>query len=430
MGRHSAPSSAALPPPVEPVPSGPRHAAAEYPSEPRVDVPGPLDSSALYRPARHLSALEQPGARHLSALEQPVARHRPALEQPARHRSALDQPVRRHSAPEQPVAQRHSAPERPVAQRPSLADQAIARQRSALSQPARHRHSPDEAGRRPAAGSQRRSAAARAAGSHRVQPPVVVTAPKAPLWRRSPAVPAAVAVIAVWSGANAPHLLPAGHAGPLGTANGVKLDLSALGVGNAAPAGAATRAADNSAADSRFVDSRVSRTSRTLPGRGTDAAAPGRTLAPKPAAKPAAKAKPAPRWVRPSAGAESSCFCMRWGVMHDGIDLAGPLGSPIVAVGDGVVVEAGPASGFGLWVVIQHPNGDYSIYGHMYTYYVSVGQHVKAGQHIADIGANGQSTGPHLHFGVAQGSPMGPYLDPVPWLAARGIDIGAYDPDA
>ena len=66
--------------------------------------------------------------------------------------------------------------------------------------------------------------------------------------------------------------------------------------------------------------------------------------------------------------------------------------------------------------MIRHANGDYSIYGHMYTYYVSVGEHVRAGQHIADIGANGQSTGPHLHFGVAR-QPMGPYLDPVPWLS-------------
>jgi len=250
-------------------------------------------------------------------------------------------------------------------------------------------------------------------------------------------VPAAVAVLAVWSGANAPHLLTPGQAGPLTTATGVKLDLSALaaGVGNAAPAGAATQPAGNPVSDSRLSDSRVSRTSRTLLGAGaTDTTTPGHTPAPKPTAKAAAKAaKPAPRverWVRPSAGAESSCFCMRWGEMHEGIDLAGPMGSPIVAVGDGVVVEAGPAAGFGLWVVIQHANGDYSIYGHMYTYYVSVGEHVRAGQHIADIGANGQSTGPHLHFGVAHGSPFGPYLDPVPWLAARGVDVGAYDPDA
>ena len=66
----------------------------------------------------------------------------------------------------------------------------------------------------------------------------------------------------------------------------------------------------------------------------------------------------------------------------------------------------------------------------MYHYYVSVGQHVVAGQHIADIGDNGQSTGPHLHFGVMQGHYMGPYIDPVPWLKDRGIDVGAYNPDA
>jgi murein DD-endopeptidase MepM/ murein hydrolase activator NlpD len=101
-----------------------------------------------------------------------------------------------------------------------------------------------------------------------------------------------------------------------------------------------------------------------------------------------------------------------------------------VAVGDGVVVEAGPATGFGLWVAIRHANGDYSIYGHMYRYYVRVGEHVRAGQHIADIGANGWSTGPHLHFGVAHRSPTGPFIDPVPWLKARGVDVGPYDPDA
>ncbi|MDQ1731752.1 MAG: hypothetical protein QOK10_1911, partial [Pseudonocardiales bacterium] len=120
----------------------------------------------------------------------------------------------------------------------------------------------------------------------------------------------------------------------------------------------------------------------------------------------------------------------RWGVMHEGIDLAGPLGSPIVAVGDGVVVEAGPSEGFGHWIVIQHSNGDLSIYGHMYTVLVSVGEHVTAGEHIADIGSDGQSTGPHLHFGVKRGGMSGPYIDPVPWLKARGIDVGPYNPNA
>jgi murein DD-endopeptidase MepM/ murein hydrolase activator NlpD len=171
---------------------------------------------------------------------------------------------------------------------------------------------------------------------------------------------------------------------------------------------------------------RVSRSSRTLTGAGA-----AYTLQARPGLPAVIPGKIVPgSWVRPSACGESSCFCMRWGVMHDGIDLAGPLGSPIVAVGDGVVVEAGPAGGFGLWVVIRHANGDYSIYGHMYQYYVAVGQHVRAGQHIADIGANGQSTGPHLHFGVSHSSPTGPYIDPVPWLEARGVDVGPYNPDA
>ena len=229
-------------------------------------------------------------------------------------------------------------------------------------------------------------------------------------------MPAAAVVLAVCAAATAGdalHLLNGvGQADALnrGAADVHGVDLSAIASGNQASlltAGA----------------QRVSRSSRTLTGSFTLQARPG-----LPAMIPG-KIVPG-TWVRPSAGGESSCFCMRWGVMHDGIDLAGPMGSPIVAAGDGVVVAAGPAAGFGLWVVIQHANGDCSVYGHMYHYYVSVGQHVVAGQHIADIGDNGQSTGPHLHFGVMQGHYMGPYIDPVPWLKDRGIDVGPYNPDA
>ena len=99
-------------------------------------------------------------------------------------------------------------------------------------------------------------------------------------------------------------------------------------------------------------------------------------------------------------------------------------------VGDGVVAEAGPAAGYGMWVAIRHSNGDYSIYGHMYRTYVSVGEHVRAGQHIADIGSNGYSTGPHLHFEIAQGSPTGTRIDPAAWLRERGVEVGPYNPDA
>jgi murein DD-endopeptidase MepM/ murein hydrolase activator NlpD len=249
-------------------------------------------------------------------------------------------------------------------------------------------------------------------------------------------VPAAVAVLAVWSSANVPHLLTIGHPTPTVQAANVKAGLGVLAAGDAfgsagsSASGGRSIDATTASAEARLATAgrRVSRQNRAAPLTG-EAAGRAARFAASPALKPATGVAGS-HWARPSAGAESSCFCMRWGVMHDGIDLAGPLGSPIVAVGDGVVVEAGPAAGFGLWVAIRHANGDYSIYGHMYHYYVKVGQHVRAGQHIADIGANGHSTGPHLHFGVSHASPTGPFIDPVPWLQARGVQVGPYNPDA
>ncbi|MCL6575646.1 peptidoglycan DD-metalloendopeptidase family protein [Kyrpidia sp.] len=92
-------------------------------------------------------------------------------------------------------------------------------------------------------------------------------------------------------------------------------------------------------------------------------------------------------------------------VPHNGVDIGAPLGSPIVAVDDGVVVYAGPASGFGHWIVIRHANGLMSVYGHMYASGVLVapGQQVKRGQVIGLVGSDGESTGPHLHFSVITG---------------------------
>jgi murein DD-endopeptidase MepM/ murein hydrolase activator NlpD len=225
-------------------------------------------------------------------------------------------------------------------------------------------------------------------------------------------------VCAVATGLDSMHLLQGvGQADALnrGAADVQGVDLSAIASGN--QASMLTAGSQRVSRSSRLVSGYQAAGTYTLQARpGLPAVIPGKIVP--------------GTWVRPSAGGESSCFCMRWGVMHDGIDLAGPMGSPIVAVGDGVVVAAGPAAGFGLWVVIRHSNGDYSVYGHMYHFYVTVGEHVVAGQHIADIGDNGQSTGPHLHFGVMQGSFMGPYIDPVPWLKDRGIDVGSYNPDA
>lgn len=127
------------------------------------------------------------------------------------------------------------------------------------------------------------------------------------------------------------------------------------------------------------------------------------------------------RVVLPSEGTFTSGYGARWGAMHQGIDIGAHYGTPIRAVMDGTVVNAGPAQGFGNWVVLEHSNGERSVYGHMQSYNVSVGQEVSAGQVIASVGSEGRSTGPHLHFEI---KPDGVTpVDPVPWFAARGISI-------
>jgi murein DD-endopeptidase MepM/ murein hydrolase activator NlpD len=131
-----------------------------------------------------------------------------------------------------------------------------------------------------------------------------------------------------------------------------------------------------------------------------------------------------PKAVLPVQGARlSSGFGSRWGVLHAGIDLAAPMDTPEYAAMDGVVLEAGPASGFGLAVYIQHDNGDVTVYGHMDQILVSPGQVVRAGDTIALLGNRGQSTGPHLHFEVHVGGINGAKVDPIPWLRERGVQI-------
>jgi murein DD-endopeptidase MepM/ murein hydrolase activator NlpD len=90
---------------------------------------------------------------------------------------------------------------------------------------------------------------------------------------------------------------------------------------------------------------------------------------------------------------------------------------------DGVVLEAGPASGYGNAVYIQHENGDVTVYGHMEKILVTAGQVVKAGDTVALLGNRGQSTGPHLHFEVHIGGMDGQKVDPLPWLRERGVGI-------
>ena len=125
-------------------------------------------------------------------------------------------------------------------------------------------------------------------------------------------------------------------------------------------------------------------------------------------------------FVLPAIGAFTSGFGSRWGTFHAGIDIAAPIGTPIYAVASGTVIDAGPAQGFGLWVRIRHDDGTITVYGHMYDFFVSVGERVPAGMQIARMGNRGDSTGPHLHFEVIQ---QGQHIDPAAWLAQRGLGL-------
>lgn len=125
--------------------------------------------------------------------------------------------------------------------------------------------------------------------------------------------------------------------------------------------------------------------------------------------------------ARPAEGTFTSGFGPRWGSFHSGIDIANAPGTPIYAAMAGTVIDSGPASGFGNWIRIQHDDGTITVYGHMQTLAVSVGQRVAAGEYIAGMGSLGFSTGSHLHFEVHPGG--GAAVDPQAWLAARGIYV-------
>lgn len=126
-------------------------------------------------------------------------------------------------------------------------------------------------------------------------------------------------------------------------------------------------------------------------------------------------------WITPVSGYTiSSAFGMRihpvykYALMHNGIDMACPQGTPIYATRAGTVTTASyQAGGAGYYVSINHGDGFSSIYMHMTNYVVSSGQSVAAGQLIGYVGSTGVSTGPHLHFGVSY---AGTYVNPMAYI--------------
>ena len=86
--------------------------------------------------------------------------------------------------------------------------------------------------------------------------------------------------------------------------------------------------------------------------------------------------------------------------MHEGIDIAAPIGTPIWAAAAGTVIYAGWLSGYGSLVLVDHGNGLATAYAHASAILVVLGQQVSQGETIALVGSTGHSTGPHLHFEV------------------------------
>ena len=115
-------------------------------------------------------------------------------------------------------------------------------------------------------------------------------------------------------------------------------------------------------------------------------------------------------WPMPSSTTVTSGFGPRWGSVHRGTDIACNTGSPVVAVAPGTVIYTGYMGTGGMAVLIDHGNGMTTNYYHLSAYNCQAGDIVNTGQVIAFSGNTGNSTGPHLHFGVRIN---GEYVDPM-----------------
>ncbi len=111
----------------------------------------------------------------------------------------------------------------------------------------------------------------------------------------------------------------------------------------------------------------------------------------------------------------TSPFGRRWGRAHEGIDMAAPVGTPIYATGEGVVIHAGRAGAYGNLIKIQHEMGVETRYGHLSKIKVKVGQKVSRGSLIGAMGNTGRSTGPHLHYEVRMN---GRAMNPMTFIKA------------
>jgi len=111
----------------------------------------------------------------------------------------------------------------------------------------------------------------------------------------------------------------------------------------------------------------------------------------------------------------SSPYGMRNGRMHEGVDMAGPTGTPLYATADGTIIFAGWQNGYGNVVKIQHDFGYVTVYGHQSKIRVTKGQRVSRGERIGDMGNTGRSSGPHVHYEIQRN---GTAVNPMTYIKA------------
>jgi murein DD-endopeptidase MepM/ murein hydrolase activator NlpD len=151
----------------------------------------------------------------------------------------------------------------------------------------------------------------------------------------------------------------------------------------------------------------------------TDASAPPPASSPPASADPPAPDPSAGSWTRPVGGHVTSLYGPRWGRNHNGVDLAGSIGTTVVASRDGIVVHVtsschptnsfGCGGGFGNYVTVAHADGFATVYAHLAAASVGTGQSVAVGQSVGTVGNSGSSYGAHLHFEVrVAGMPQNP----------------------
>ncbi len=127
-------------------------------------------------------------------------------------------------------------------------------------------------------------------------------------------------------------------------------------------------------------------------------------------------------FIYPTVGMLTSPFGMRpdpfTGVymFHNGIDLANAIGTPVDAAMDGRVVYLGVNRGYGQYILLDHGGGYQTLYGHLSKWIAHMGEYVRAGQEIAEMGDTGYSTGPHLHFTIYKDSVP---VNPLNYLGSR-----------